>query len=180
MRIKGPDCLLVKNDVPNHSVKVGFVDNFGEQDLDLKLNGASYSRYPNLGPRSHLFKQLICESYLNPPSSQFQGPQACLYTLAQLENRERIESLFSPSRLRDFAQANLPHGVYHKEKTQDHELSIPMRKHRNNTMCKLWATFNTVTPPTSKCGSVKVKPLPVNFTIHPHPLQGRANRQLEE
>ena len=55
MEVKGPDSSLVK-EVPKHSVKVGFVDNFGEQDLDFKLNGASYSNYPNLGLRRHLFE----------------------------------------------------------------------------------------------------------------------------
>lgn len=65
MEVKGPDSSLVK-EVSNHSEKVGFVDNFGEQDLDFKLNGASYSSYPNLGLRCHLFEQLICESDMNP------------------------------------------------------------------------------------------------------------------
>lgn len=55
MEVKGPDSSLVK-EVPKLSVKVGFVDNFGEQDLDFKLNGASYSNYPDLGLRSHLFE----------------------------------------------------------------------------------------------------------------------------
>lgn len=65
MEVKGPDSSLVK-EVPNHSVKVGFVDNFGEQDLDFKLNRVSYSNYPNLGLKSHLFELLIPESDMNP------------------------------------------------------------------------------------------------------------------
>ena len=76
-----------------------------------------------------------------------------------------METLPCLSILGDFSQGNLPHEVYHKEKTQDHEPSNPMREHRNNTMCKVWAAFNTVTTPTSHCDSMKVKLQLVNFTI---------------
>ena len=65
MEVKGPDPSLVK-EVPNYSVQVGFVDNFGEQDLDFKLNRVSYSNYPDLCLKSHLFEQLIPESDMNP------------------------------------------------------------------------------------------------------------------
>lgn len=65
------------------------------------------------------------------------------------------------SKPRDMTQRGLPYRVDCEAKTQDYEPAIPQREVRakelrNRTMCELCIALNTVTPPTIKCGSVKV------------------------